>query len=68
MYRIDQPHLLWVLDHLAGQYSKTGAAKIVNQIRVHPKVREKALLALDRMLSLAAPEPRAGRRDAVAVD
>ncbi|TVQ52067.1 MAG: quinolinate synthase NadA [Phycisphaerales bacterium] len=43
MYRIDPPHLLWSLDQLA-------EGKIVNQIRVHPVAREKALLALDRML------------------
>ncbi len=44
MYRIDPPHLLWSLDQLA-------AGKIANQIRVHPVAREKALLALDRMLA-----------------
>ena len=48
MYRIDQPHLLWVLDHLA-------AGKVVNRITVHPKPRAQALLALDRMLALASP-------------
>ena len=46
MYRIDQPHILWVLDNLA-------EGKVVNQIKVHPKARELALLALDRMLKLA---------------
>jgi len=45
MYRIDQPHLLWVLDNLA-------EGKIVNQVRVHPKAAELARLALDRMLAL----------------
>jgi quinolinate synthase len=55
MFRIDQPHLLWVLDHLAGEFSKDGSPKVVNAVRVHPEAREKALLALDRMLSLAAP-------------
>jgi len=45
MFRIDQPHLLWALDNLA-------QGKIVNQISVHPEVREHALTALDRMLSL----------------
>ncbi len=53
MYRIDQPHLLWVLDHLAGAFSKDGTAKVVNEIKVHPRVREPALLALDRMLRLS---------------
>lgn len=63
MYRIDQPHLLWVLDSLLGKVeqrvagegvgsAKAGKPKIVNQIKVHPKVRELALLAIDRMLRL----------------
>lgn len=53
MYRIDQPHLLWVLDNLAGAFSKDGSPKVVNAIRVHPEARRDALLALDRMLSLS---------------
>ncbi len=66
MYRIDEPHLLWVLDNLAGAHSKNGAPKVVNQIKVHPQVRKLALLAIDRMLKLpgggankgsALPEP-----------
>lgn len=52
MYRIDEPHLLWVLDNLAGAYSKDGSPKVVNQIRVHPEVRKLGLLAIDRMLKL----------------
>jgi quinolinate synthase len=55
MYRIDQPHLLWVLDNLAGALSKDGKPKAVNVIRVHPEVRRDALLALDRMLTLSTP-------------
>ncbi len=47
MYRIDEPHLLWSLDHLA-------AGKMVNQVRVHPEARRQALTALDRMLELTA--------------
>jgi quinolinate synthase len=54
MYRIDQPHILWVLDHLAGEFSKDKKPKVVNAIRVHPEVRKDALLALDRMLKLTA--------------
>lgn len=54
MFRIDQPHLLWVLDNLAGEFSKDGSPKVVNAIRVHPEVRRDALLALDRMLALPA--------------
>jgi quinolinate synthase len=45
MYRIDQPHLLWVLDNLA-------AGKVVNRVTVHPEAQKLALLALDRMLAL----------------
>jgi quinolinate synthase len=52
MYRIDQPHLLWVLDHLAGEFSKDHKPKVVNAIRVHPEVRKDAVLALERMLRL----------------
>jgi quinolinate synthase len=52
MYRIDQPHVLWVLDHLTGAMSKDGKPKVVNAIRVHPEVRKDAVLALDRMLKL----------------
>jgi len=59
MYRIDEPHLLWVLDHLAGGLSKDGKAKIVNQISVPGKVREPALLAVDRMLELSKPGVKA---------
>jgi quinolinate synthase len=55
MFRIDQPHLLWVLDHLAGEFSKDKKSpKVVNAIKVHPEVRRDAVLALDRMLSLTA--------------
>jgi len=45
MYRIDTPHLLWVLDNLAD-------GKVVNQITVHPEVQELAIVALNRMLEL----------------
>lgn len=48
MYRIDQPHLLWVLDNLAH-------GKVVNRIQVHPDARTPALRALDRMLALSTP-------------
>ncbi|MBL9141697.1 MAG: quinolinate synthase NadA, partial [Phycisphaerae bacterium] len=48
MYRIDQPHLLWVLDNLA-------EGRVVNQVRVHPEARAHALKALERMLKNAAP-------------
>jgi quinolinate synthase len=69
MYRIDQPHMLWVLDNLAGKFEersangKTPKARVVNQIIVPNEVREPALLAIDRMLSLtAAPTPTITQR------
>lgn len=61
MYRIDEPHLLWTLDHLTGQSegrlpaNREGKPSVVNQIRVHPEARAQALLAIDRMLRLVAP-------------
>jgi quinolinate synthase len=60
MYRIDQPHLLWTLDNLQGESDgrdKPTKPKIVNQIKVHPKVRASALKALDRMLALTGAPP-----------
>ncbi len=48
MYRIDQPHLLWVLDNLA-------EGRVVNQVKVHPEARALALKALERMLKNAVP-------------
>ncbi|HBS29411.1 MAG TPA: quinolinate synthase [Phycisphaerales bacterium] len=48
MYRIDEPHLLWALDHLA-------AGKVVNKVSVHPEARAPALLSLERMLALSTP-------------
>ena len=51
MYRIDQPHLLWVLDQLA-------QGKVVNEISVHAEAKKWALVALDRMLQLVRdPKP-----------
>jgi quinolinate synthase len=48
MFRIDQEHIAWVLDNLA-------AGKVVNRITVHAEARKWALIAIDRMLNLAAP-------------
>ncbi|MFK7789565.1 MAG: quinolinate synthase NadA [Phycisphaeraceae bacterium] len=47
MYRIDMPHLLWVLDNLI-------EGKVVNQIAVHPEARAHSLKALNRMLDITA--------------
>ena len=59
MSRIDQPHLLWVLDGLCGVGTVKdapadqpgGPVKARNIIAVHPQVRAPALLALERMLA-----------------
>jgi quinolinate synthase len=48
MYRIDQQHLLWVLDGIA-------EGRGPNVIRVHPDAKRQARLALERMLRNAAP-------------
>ena len=58
MYRIDEPHLLWVLDHLTGRLSKDAKPRSVNVIRVHPEVRRDALKAIERMLGLTNPTPK----------
>ncbi len=56
MYRIDLPHLAWVLDNLA-------EGKAINVIAVHPEAQRLAKLALDRMLEItgkaAAPSDTA---------
>jgi quinolinate synthase len=48
MYRIDEPHLLWSLDHLA-------EGRVVNRVHVHSEARGPALEALERMLALSNP-------------
>ncbi|MEX0653119.1 MAG: quinolinate synthase NadA [Phycisphaeraceae bacterium] len=50
MYRIDMPHLLWTMDNLV-------EGKVVNQIKVHPTVRQWSLRALDRMLTITGAAP-----------
>ena len=46
MSRISQPHLLAALESL-------NQGKVVNQVRVEPKITAEAILALNRMLALA---------------
>lgn len=46
MYRVDGPHLLWVMENLI-------AGKVVNQIIVPEPIASEAKLALDRMLQIA---------------
>jgi quinolinate synthase len=45
MYRIDLPHLCWVLENLV-------EGKVVNQIKVDTETRKWAVVALDRMLAI----------------
>ena len=45
MYRIDRPHLLWIMDNLAD-------GKVINQISVHPEAKRQSLLSLNRMLEV----------------
>ncbi len=45
MFRIDAPHLCWVLEELV-------AGRVVNQITVDPETQQQALVALERMLSI----------------
>jgi len=47
MFRIDPPHLLWVLENLL-------EGNVVNQIKVPEDVAEQARLALDRMLEVSS--------------
>ena len=45
MFRIDAPHLAWVLESLVD-------GKVVNQIKVDPHTAEWARVALQRMLDI----------------
>ena len=59
MYRIDMPHLCWVLENLV-------AGKVVNQIRVDENTRKWSLVALERMLSIKGTGSPVGRGQRVA--
>jgi quinolinate synthase len=51
MYRIDLPHLCWVLENLV-------EGKVVNRIQVDEQTRKWSLVALQRMLEIkGAPKP-----------
>jgi quinolinate synthase len=54
MYRIDLPHLCWVVENLV-------AGKVVNEIRVDPQTRKWATVALQRMLEIAGGQNSGGR-------
>ncbi len=55
MYRIDLKHLLWTLDELV-------EGRLPNKIRVEPKTKKLATIALERMLANVSPQPVAIRR------
>lgn len=70
MFRIDEPHLLWALDNLAGKFDgrgggREGTPRVVNQVRVPAAVRREAVRSLERMLDLA---PQGGASVGAAVD
>ena len=54
MYRINQPHILWILDALCGVDTKDGQQVEHNIIAVHPQAQKQAILALNRMLAHTA--------------
>jgi quinolinate synthase len=45
MYRIDLPHLCWVLENLI-------EGKVVNEVKVDAHTRKWSLVALERMLAI----------------
>jgi quinolinate synthase len=56
MYRINQPHMLWILDGLCalspdGTPNKDNKPIVNNVVSVHPEAQRLAVLALDRMLA-----------------
>lgn len=62
MFRIDLPHLCWVLENLVD-------GKVVNEIRVDDRTRKWSLVALQRMLDITgAPAPAKQAMPADVVD
>ncbi len=56
MYRINQPHLLWILDGLCaltpdGTPNKDNKQVVNNVVAVHPEAQKLAILSLNRMLA-----------------
>lgn len=56
MYRINQPHMLWILDGLCaldanGQPTPDNKQAVRNVVAVHPEAQKLAILALNRMLA-----------------
>ena len=61
MYRIDLPHLCWVLENLV-------EGKVVNEIRVDDHTRKWALVALERMLAIKGTGSPAAAASSAIVD
>lgn len=53
MYRIDLPHLAWLLNMLAEHVREPATKKLINRIVVPENVKQNARLALERMLALS---------------
>jgi quinolinate synthase len=60
MYRIDLPHLCWVLENLV-------EGRIVNQIKVDADTRKWAMVALDRMLAIKGDGNPIGKNQPVGI-
>ena len=58
MFRIDLPHLCWVLENLV-------EGKVVNEIKVDAHTRKWALVALDRMLAIKGTGNPIGKQQPV---
>jgi quinolinate synthase len=58
MFRIDLPHLCWVLENLI-------EGKVVNEIRVDPQTRKWATVALERMLAIKGTGNPIGKQQPV---
>jgi quinolinate synthase len=58
MYRIDLPHLCWVLENLV-------EGNVVNEIRVDPHTRKWATVALERMLAIKGTGNPIGKQQPV---
>jgi quinolinate synthase len=54
MYRINLPHLCWVLDKIAEHIENPAGVPLVNRIVVGEKIKQDARLALQRMLDITA--------------
>jgi quinolinate synthase len=61
MYRISPQHLAWALENLV-------EGRVVNRIRVEEDVKHWAKVALDRMLEIGVPAPKARPAEAQAPD